>query len=138
MTTHQSRRHTGGHQGIAAAGSVAASIIMMTIGVVQILEGISAVAADKIIVVGPSYTYQWSTTGWGVLHIVIGALIVAAGLALMTDAAWARGVAIGLAALSIVANFLWLPYNPWWSILIIALDAFVIWAVSTWRPRDEA
>jgi hypothetical protein len=137
MTTQQSRHRTDGRRQAAAVGSVAASIVMITIGAVQILEGISAVEADRIIVVGPNYTYQWSTTGWGVLHIIIGALIVLAGLALMTNESWARTVAIALAALSIVANFLWLPYNPWWSVLIIALDAFVIWAVSTWHPRAE-
>jgi hypothetical protein len=43
--------------------------------------------------------------------------------------------AIVIAAISILANFLWLPYYPWWSLLIIALDIVVIWAVSTWQPN---
>ena len=39
---------------------------------------------------------------------------------------WARAVGIVLAALSAIANFLFLPYSPVWSVLIIALDVFVI------------
>lgn len=44
-----------------------------------------------------------------------------------------------ICAISIVVNFLWLPYYPMWAITIIALNAVVIWAVSTWHPdRDRA
>jgi hypothetical protein len=39
-------------------------------------------------------------------------------------------VAITLAVLSAIANFLWLPYYPFWSLLIIAVDVFIIWAVA--------
>jgi hypothetical protein len=29
-----------------------------------------------------------------------------------------------------IANFLFIPYYPFWSILIIAVDVFVIWAIA--------
>ncbi len=123
----------------AAVGAVAAGVLLIVTGAVQILEGISAVAADDIVVVGPQYIYQWNATGWGVVHIVIGALLVAVAVALLTGRTWARITAIVLTALSIVANFLWLPHNPWWSVLIIALDVFLIWALATWhRPAPSA
>jgi hypothetical protein len=37
--------------------------------------------------------------------------------------------------LSAIANFLTIPYYPLWSILIIALDIFVIWALTA-HGRD--
>ena len=40
------------------------------------------------------------------------------------------GGGITLAALSAIANFLFLPYYPFWSLLIIALDVLVIWALA--------
>ncbi|WP_308015030.1 DUF7144 family membrane protein [Nocardia coffeae] len=124
-------------QGAAAVGTMAAVVLMLVAGALQILEGISAIEYDDIIVVGPRYTYQWNATGWGVVHIVIGALLVLAALALFTGRLWARTLAIVLAAASIVANFLWLPHNPWWSILLIALDAFLIWAIATWHHPGQ-
>ncbi|MGF6885166.1 hypothetical protein ABIA39_003259 [Nocardia sp. GAS34] len=130
------RRHAGARparEQAAAMGTMAAAVLLIAAGAVQILEGISAVEADAIVVVGPQYTYQWNATGWGVVHIVIGALLVLVGAALFTGRTWARATAIVLAAFSIVANFLWLPHNPWWSVLIIALDVFLIWAVATWH-----
>ena len=36
------------------------------------------------------------------------------------------------AMLSAIANFFFIPYYPFWSILIIALNVWVIWAVT--RP----
>lgn len=124
---------------VAAMGLWATAALLMVTGAVQFLQGISA-TQDGEVVVG-QYIYQWSATGWGVVHIVLGVLMI--------TAAWyvgrlrARVIAIGLSAVSIVVNFLWLPYNPWWAVLIIALDAFLIWALATWHrepsvPADSA
>ncbi|MFC7449593.1 DUF7144 family membrane protein [Rhodococcus daqingensis] len=122
-------------QGAAAGTSMGAAVILVTVGALQVLQGIAAVAEDEVIVVGIEYTYKFDLTSWGWIHIVLGAVVAAVGVALFTGAAWARVSAIVIAALSILANFLWLPYYPWWSVLIIALDVVVIWAVSTWKPE---
>ena len=41
-----------------------------------------------------------------------------------------RTAGITLAALSATANFLFIPYYPFWSMLIIAVDVLVIWALA--------
>ncbi|MBF6434839.1 DUF7144 family membrane protein [Nocardia cyriacigeorgica] len=120
-------------QGVAAVTTIAAALLLLVLGVLSIVEGVSAVADDELFIEGPEYTYRWDLTTWGWIHIVLGALIAVTALALMTGAVWARVVAVFLAGLSIVANFLWIPYYPWWSLLLIALNIVVIWAVSTWR-----
>ncbi|WP_330230610.1 hypothetical protein OHA40_32470 [Nocardia sp. NBC_00508] len=122
-------------QAVAAGTSIGAAILLLITGIASILQGISAIAKDEIYVAGPEYTYQFNTTGWGWIHLVLGILLVIAALGLMTGAAWARVIAVVLAALSILGNFLWLPYYPGWSILVIALDVVVIWAVTTWQPN---
>lgn len=125
--------HSAAKQGLAAGTTIAAGLLLATVGVLQFLEGIAAVAKDDIIVVGVNYTYNWNVTAWGWIHIVLGILVALTGFALMTGAAWARIIAIFIAAVSIIANFLWLPHYPLWSIAIIVLDVVVIWAVSTWN-----
>ncbi|NKY85476.1 DUF7144 family membrane protein [Nocardia veterana] len=121
-------------QGIAAGTSIGAAILLITVGVLSILEGISAVANDKLFVAGIDYVYEFDTTTWGWIHIVLGILLVVSALGLMAGTTWGRIVAIVLAALSILGNFLWLPYYPAWSILVIALNVVVIWAIATWQP----
>lgn len=122
-------------QGIAAGTSIAAAVLLFVVGVLSILEGISAAASDDLVIVDVNdYLYKLNTTSWGWIHIVLGIVVVIAAIGLMMGTTWGRASAMVLAALSIIANFLWLPYYPAWSILIIALDVVVIWAVATWKP----
>ncbi|WP_067535066.1 DUF7144 family membrane protein [Nocardia crassostreae] len=132
MTEHPVR------QGIAAGTSIGAAILLITVGALSVLSGISAVVEDTMYVVGYEYVYQFDITTWGWIHIGLGALLILAGGGLVAGTTWGRIAAIGIAALSIVANFLFLPYYPWWSVLIIALDVIVIWAVTTWRSGPAA
>jgi hypothetical protein len=53
-----------------------------------------------------------------------------AGWGLLSGRTWARAAAIILAVLSATANFLFVPYYPFWSLLIVTLNVFVIWAVA--------
>src|SRR5690606_13725571 len=121
-------------QSIAAGVSIGASILLLTVGLLQLFQGISAVVNDDLFIVGPDYVYQFDTTAWGWVHIVLGVVLIVSAFGLMTGATWGRVAAITLLAVSIVANFLSLPYYPYWALLIIALDIVVIWAISTWRP----
>ncbi|WP_157105971.1 DUF7144 family membrane protein [Nocardia sienata] len=114
---------------------MAAAALLLVAGFITLFQGISAAANDDVFVAGPNYVYELDLTSWGWIHIVFGILLILAGLALMTGALWARIVAIGLAALSIIVNFLWIPWYPLWSILIIAIDIVIIWAIATWRPE---
>ncbi|MFE5707346.1 hypothetical protein [Rhodococcus koreensis] len=124
-------------QGFAAGTSMAAAVIMVTVGIIQLCQGIAAVAKNEVFLVGVEYVYKFDLTTWGWIHIVLGAVVAIVGLALFTGAGWARVSAIIVAAVSILANFLWLPYYPVWSLVIIALDVVVIWAVSTWNPAAD-
>ncbi|UOT04294.1 hypothetical protein MPY17_00475 [Rhodococcus opacus] len=124
-------------QGVAAATSMVAAIVLLTIGILHVLSGISALMQDDLVVAGPEYIYQFDTTAWGWIHLVLGVIVAAVGVMLFTGATWARVGAMVICALSILANFLWLPHYPWWSVVMIVLDVFVIWAVATWKPGCE-
>ena len=55
---------------------------------------------------------------------------MARGFALFAGRVWAAFVAITLATLSAIANFFFIPYQPFWALLIIALDVWVIWSLT--------
>lgn len=121
-------------QGVATVTSIGAAVLLFVAAVLSVLAGVSAVAADELFVEGPEYIWQFSVTAWGWIHIILGALLAITAIALMTGAMWARITAVFMAGLSIIGHFMWIPYYPWWSIVVIALDIVVIWAVSTWHP----
>ncbi|BBZ07938.1 hypothetical protein MDOR_21070 [Mycolicibacterium doricum] len=117
----------------AAGGTVAAGALLLTTALLTLFQGISAVANDDLLlVIGPSYVYEFTTSTWGWIHIVIAALMGLVAVGLFLGAMWARIAAIVMASISIIAMFLWLPYYPVWSIVVIAVDIVVIWAVATW------
>ena len=132
MTQQPPTEHRRAGQGLAATATVAAGALLMVGAILTLLQGISAVVNDDLLVVGPDYIFKLNTATWGWIHIVVAVLLGAVAIGMMTGAMWARVTAIFLASLSIVTMFLWLPYYPVWSIVVIALDIVVIWAVATW------
>lgn len=123
-------------QGFAFGLTIVAAALLFVAGVISVFVGISALNKDTLLVLDQDYVFELNLTAWGWIHIVIGvlAVIIAGGLAIGAD--WARVAAIIIAALSIITQFLWLPHYPAWSILIIALDVILIWAVCSWNPRQ--
>ncbi|GEM_PF-101213 len=124
-------------QAWARGGMIFAATLMLIIGTYQIFVGLAAIIQDAFFVIGPNYAYEIDTTTWGWIHLGIGALAVVAGFFLFTGALWAKVLAIALAVVSAIANFFFLPYYPIWSLLLIALDIFVIWAIATARVLAE-
>ncbi|TWD15337.1 hypothetical protein FB570_113189 [Streptomyces sp. T12] len=122
----------------ATSWTAAAAVLMVFGGIMAIFEGIAAIAQDDVFVATRNFTYEFSLTGWGWVHLILGALVAAAGMALFTGAAWARVVGVTLAGLSMIANFVWLPYQPVWSIVLIVIDGFIIWALCAPRRESQA
>jgi hypothetical protein len=116
-----------------AVGGIAFAATMMTmIGVFQALSGLVAIFNDEFYVVARNYTFDLDVTAWGWIHLIVGIGVFATGLGLFARATWAGVVAIMLCMLSALANFFFIPYYPFWSILVIALNVWVIWALT--RP----
>jgi hypothetical protein len=118
--------------GWAAGGITFAATIMLLIGIFQAIAGLSAIFDDQFYVVTANYAFDLDVTAWGWIHLIIGLLLITAGWGLYSRSTWGTSMAIFLAVLSAVANFFFIPFYPFWAILIIALDVWVIWAVT--RP----
>ena len=107
-----------------------AAIMMIMAGFFQLLAGLVAIFENEFYVATRNYLFQFDATTWGWIHLVLGVLVAFAGWGLLSGRTWARAVAITLALLSAIANFLFIPYYPFWSLLIITLYVFVIWAIA--------
>ncbi|GAA1254811.1 hypothetical protein GCM10009609_17650 [Pseudonocardia aurantiaca] len=116
-----------------------AGVLMMVGGVWGVLAGLSAILHDEVYLSTPQYLYSFDLTSWGWVHLILGALVAVAGVGVLQGVTWARVVGVVVAALSMFANFAFIPYFPIWSILLILVDAIVIWALITYQrePRTE-
>ena len=130
-----STRQESAPSGFAVGVTAAAGILLIIGGVCQAFQGIVAIAQNEFYVTTQNWIFKFDVTTWGWIHLILGVIAVFAGAALFSGKVWARTVAVIVAAVSIIVNFTWLPYYPVWSILIIAFDVFVIWAVTA-HGRD--
>ena len=106
-----------------------AGTMLLIGGTLSIIYGFIALFNDNWVVFGNTNAVFLDLTGWGWLHVIIGALVVLAGFGLFAGNILARTLGVIVAAVSMIANFLWLPVYPFWAIIIIVIDALVIWAL---------
>jgi hypothetical protein len=116
--------------GWAVGFTVFAAVMMIMVGAWQALAGLIAIFENEFYVPTRNYLFQFDATAWGWIHLVLGLIVAFAGWGLLSGQTWARIVGITLAALSATANFLFIPYYPFWALLIIAIDVLVIWALA--------
>ena len=120
------RRYSSGGE---RAGAVAfAGVLLVVVGLFHAIQGVVAIASDDFYTRTDEYIFQFSLATWGWIHLVLSALVLAAGIGLFFGYTWARTIAVLAAAASLVGNFVWLPHHPIWGLSLMALDVFIIWA----------
>jgi hypothetical protein len=129
----RNRREVGGW---TTGFAIFAGVILGLVGVFHALAGLAAIIDDQFFVVGKHYAYEFDATAWGWIHLLYGVVLFAAGYAIFRGALWARIVGITLASISAVGNFFFIPYEPVWAILIIALDVLVIAALAAYGAEE--
>jgi hypothetical protein len=127
-----------GRTAAAMGGYALAAVLMIFSGLVTFFVGITGILKGSFFTTVHNYTFYESVRGRGWTDLVIGAVIFAAGVCLLLGMTWARVVGVVLAVISGIANFLFLPYYPLWSIIVIAIDIFIIWALVTGGRRRVA
>ena len=141
MSDQMSGYRTGGRRaasGWVIGGAIFAATMMIMIGIFMSLNGLAAILKQGFYVVTKNYAFNVSVTTWGWIHLITGLIILVAGFALLSGQTWARVVGIIFAVVSAIENFLFIPYYPFWSLLIIALDVFVIWALASYDREAAA
>ncbi|MER5306827.1 hypothetical protein ABT034_03360 [Streptomyces sp. NPDC002773] len=115
----------------AAGGTLFAGVLMLVTGFMDVLQGIAGIAEDDVYTRVGDYVFKFNLTAWGWIHLILGVILVIAGYGILKGAEWGRVAGIALASLNVLLHFLFLPYQPWWSLFSMAVSIFVIWALAT-------
>jgi|HubBroStandDraft_6_1064221.scaffolds.fasta_scaffold691350_1 hypothetical protein len=126
-----------GRGAAAMGGTLLAATLMILTGLVNFFSGITGVIKGSFFTTVANYPFYFSVRGRGWVELALGALLFAAGVCLLLGMGWARILGIVLAVFSAIANFMFLPYYPIWSLIVIALDVFIIWALATRGHRRQ-
>jgi multisubunit Na+/H+ antiporter MnhG subunit len=107
-------------------GAMLAAILMILGGLFGSLQGIALIAKGSFYVQPKNYWINTSASTWGWILLIVGVVVLAAGIGVLSAAAWARWLGIVMASVQAVANFLFIPVQPWWSFTLILIDLWVI------------
>ena len=123
--THLTDTSDGWYGWIAFAG-----VMMVILGSFHAVAGLIGVFKEEYYLVGKNdlaVTVDYTTWGW--VHLILGLIVAVAGVALTRGATWARVVAVLTAFLSSLVNLAFMSAYPFWSVIMIAIDFMVIYAV---------
>jgi uncharacterized membrane protein len=107
-----------------------AATLMVISGTLNAIHGLVAIVNDEWVVWGNRADLYLDLTEWGWVHLIIGIVVVLAGIGLLSGNVLARAVGVLLASIAIIANFLYIPAYPVWTLTIIAINVFVIYALT--------
>jgi hypothetical protein len=131
------RDDTRGTTGLAAWLMILGGIWSFLVGLALIVKASYFKSLASYASVSHSYPYHWNLTGWGWAILIFGVVFAAVGVCVLLGQAWARWTGVVLAVIGAIGQFMFLPFHPFWSIIIIALDVFIIWALATARTRQD-
>ena len=108
---------------------VFAGTMAIIVGVFNIIQGLVALFDDQYFVVASGDLLVFDFTAWGWVHLLVGVVMVVVGLGIMRGSPWGLVAGVVIAAGNAILQLGFLAAYPIWSILIIALDVVVIYAL---------
>jgi hypothetical protein len=114
-----------------------AGVLAVITGVFNIIQGLVALFDDQYFVVAQGDLLLLDFTAWGWIHLLVGVILVLVGLGIMRGSPWALVAGVVVAGVNAIVQLGFLAAYPVWSILIIALDVVVIYALIV-HGRDLA
>lgn len=112
-----------------------AGFMMIMMGGWWIISGLVGLFNSEFYVVTLRWIFEFDISTWAWIHLIVGSIILVAGIFLFQGAVWARTVGVIIAVIAGLLSFAWLPYYPIWAILFIVVSIAIIWALTA-HGRD--
>jgi hypothetical protein len=107
-----------------------AGVMMVIGGGLNLFYGIVAAVNDEWVVWTNRGSVLLDVSEWGWVHIILGAIVLLAGIGVFSGNILARTVGVIVAAVSLIVNFFFIPAYPLWALTVIVIDTLVIWALT--------
>jgi hypothetical protein len=114
-----------------------AGTMIFIVGVINVVYGIAAIDDSSFFVHNTKYIVSDLNT-WGWIVLLIGVVQALAGIGIWVRNQLARWVGIFGAAVSAVAQLLWLPSYPLAALAILALDVVILYGLLAHGGRRDA
>ncbi len=106
-----------------------ASFLLLFNGLFHVLEGIADLGRHTLFVQAAGNVWLFDYTKWGWINIIGGIIVISAGISLAHGDTWGRFFASIVLVLSMLSSVASLPIYPIWSIIILIVDAIILYAI---------
>ena len=120
----------GRHSGWWTGMLVFAASMLVLVGIFNIIDGLVALFNDQFFLVTKSSLITFDFTTWGWIMLALGSVAVLAGIGVLSGKTWARVFGVIIAGLNAIAQISFVSAYPVWSVVIIAMDVLIIWALT--------
>jgi hypothetical protein len=108
-----------------------AGAVLFIVGCLNVIQGLAALLRDDVYLVSKSgllVTTSFSYWGWAL--IIWGGVMVLVALGLFAGNEAARWFGIFAVAVNLLMQFSWFTSYPLWSMVVIALDAAILYGLT--------
>ena len=127
-----SRRQLPVAGGASLGLSMLAGILMFIVGVFHVLVGIAAIQDNESTPFQPAnYSFDIDLTTWGWIQLCGGVILAVTGIGVLLGKSWGYILGLCVTFLSALGTFAMLPREPLWSLVVLAFDGLVLWALVT-------
>ena len=104
-----------------------AATLFLVLGTFNVIDGLVALFNDSHFVADE--LFFGDLTFWGILLLIVGGVQLLTGNLIFKKSANGQALGIALCCLNLVMQLFFLPVYPVWSLLIMALDVMIIYAL---------
>jgi hypothetical protein len=102
-----------------------AGVMLIVVAILNVIDGIAAISRSKFFVSNAQYVISDLRT-WGWIILAIGVLQLLVGLGIWAGNQLARWAGVLVVSLNMIAQLLFIPAYPFWSLAIFALAIIII------------
>ncbi len=116
-----------------------AGIMIMVGGLLNAFDGLVAITQARYFEanVSGNFPITDNVKHWGWAALILGVILVLAGLGILLGEARARMVGIVVASLNLIFQFAYLGHNQFWSFTMIVIDILVIYGLAAHGEPDS-
>ena len=136
MTSGTIKHARGTSQGEGYWMIVFAVVLLATVGIFNLIDGIAAIARSHIFIANAHYVIG-DLRAWGWVALILGVLQVLAALGVLAGNQVARWFAVAVIALNAISQMFFIPAYPFWALMIITVDIVALWGLCAYGYREN-
>jgi hypothetical protein len=115
---------------------VFAGVMLMIVGILNVIGGIAAIDDANVYVADAQFVFSdLNTYGW--VLTLLGCVQVLVALGIWARNGFSRWMGVLFASLNAIAQLLFLPAYPFWSLALFTLDILIIYGLVAYGDRIE-